>query len=738
MRHTLVFLALLSAFHPACAAAAEDTPPEAANGRPAPDDGEPPVHLYADHLDGARNKQVKASGHAELVKPGQHVTADSILYDEETRDVYAEGGVTLEQEGNLLSGPRLKLNLDSGAGKMPEPIYSFAEGNGQGEADNLDIADRQHFTMQNASYSTCDASQEDWRLTAGELQIDRDNQLGTARNAWVSWQGIPFLYTPWMDFPLNNQRKSGFLAPILGSTARGGSEVTLPFYWNIAPNYDATVSPRVMLKRGVQLGSEFRYLMPDLRGELGVDMLPNDKLTHSNRSRFTMKHQQRFTDGLNGNINFTQVSDNAYFRDLATTVAATAQVNILREGTLSYTPDENWDAMIRVQRYQTLQDPASPIVSPYHRTPQILMHSHHDVADARTDLTGEFVDFTHPNLVNGRRLVLYPRASYPLLNTPGAFITPKVGIHSTYYALGANNNTGLNGNVSRTLPIASLDSGMTFEREGNLLDHGIVQTLEPRVFYSYIPYQDQSKLPNFDSALADFNFTQMFSENRFVGNDRIGDANQVTTALTSRVLQSDTGEELFRVSLGERFNIKTPQVTLNNANVTSNGSSSDILLDVSGQVSRAWRVGSSYQYNPNQSRTERINFTTHYEPEPGKALNLSYRSTRGVLRQADVSGQWALSQRWYAVGRWNYSIMDSRLVEALAGLEYNQDCWTIRVVGHRFATATQQVSTGLFVQLELNGLMRVGSDPLPALKASIPGYTKMNQTPDNRPLFPQN
>jgi LPS-assembly protein len=540
---------------------------------------------------------------------------------------------------------------------------------------------------------------------------------------------LPILYSPWMDFPLSDQRKSGFLAPVFGGTTKGGSELTLPYYWNIAPNRDATIAPRVMTKRGVLLNNEFRYLEPRYNGELQVDVLPSDALANRSRTHIALIHSQAIAGALNGYVNLNSVSDDAYFRDLGNTVNATSQVNLLQETVLTYGAGW-WNAAARVQRYQTLQDPAAPIVAPYKRLPQLAINAWRGYAGASLAFTGEFVDFSHPTLENAQRLVLNPSVSYPLLNNTAFYLTPKAALHSTHYVMGANNVAALP-DASRTLPILSVDGGGAFERDWNLFGKDYVHTLEPRAFYVYVPYKDQSLLPNFDSAQADFSFTQMFTENRFFGSDRVGDANHITLAMTSRLLEEANGVERLKVTIGERFSYSAPRVNLVAPATSTNRS--DILLAVSGRVTNAWSLDSEFQFDPNQSHTQRYNIAARYRPETGKALNLGYRFARNALRQIDISTQWPLSGRWHTVGRWNYSLQDARILEAIAGLEYNQSCWALRLVAQRFTTGTQQANTGFFVQLELNDLVKVGSDPLNLLKQSITGYIKLNEKPASKP-----
>ena len=683
---------------------------------------EGPAVIEADSLAGKAKDQIEATGGATLRQGGQSIRADTLLFNQSTHDVDAQGAVILEQDGNTMNGPHLLFNMDKSVGTMEQPQFYLKENDARGSADALHIQDRQHYSLDNATYTTCPAGNQDWQLQMGLLEIDRDRQVGVAHNALVKFKGVPILYSPWMDFPINSQRKSGFLAPIFGGTVKGGSEITLPFYWNIVPNFDATLAPREMTKRGLMLNNEFRYLEPGYGGEVHLDVLPNDAIVNRSRARFSLNHDQALAGRLNGYVNYTRVGDNDYFRDLGDAVNATSQANLLQEGGLNYDAGW-WTAMARVQHYQTLQDPAAPIVAPYTRLPQLTLNASQNHAGANIAFAGEFVDFSHPTALNAKRLVLNPSISYPLVSQPAFYVTPKVALHSAYYAMGAN-NAGTLPNTSSTLPIFSLDSGVAFEREGNMFSNDYVQTLEPRAFYVYVPYKDQAQLPNFDSAQADFSFTQMFTENRFFGNDRVGDANYLTLALTSRLLEQDNGMEHLKMMIGERVSFSTPRVNLVTPATTSN--KSDILLALAGRVTRHWSLDSEFQFDPNQSHAQRYNIVAGYRPEIGKALNLGYRFRRNTLRQVDVSTQWPISDRWHAVGRWNYSLQDSRILETIGGLEYNQDCWMLRLVAQHFATATQQSNTGFFIQLELNDFVKVGSDPLTLLKQSVPGYTKLN------------
>ena len=684
--------------------------------------------IEADSLVGKKDGLIEATGDARLSQDGKSIQADRLLYQQDTHELEAEGSVILEQDGSVMSGTHLQFNLETSAGTMEQPQYSLKQNDARGSADMLHIQDRQHYSWDNATYTTCPAGNQDWLMRMGELELDRDRQIGVAHNAVVEFKSVPILYSPWMDFPIGSQRKSGLLAPIFGSTSKGGSEVTLPLYWNIAENYDATISPRKISKRGLMLNNELRYLAPSYGGEVHVDALPNDALVKRNRVRFSLEHNQALTSRLQGSVDYTRVADNDHFRDLADAVNTTSRVNLLQEGMLNYNADW-WTASARVQRFQTLQDIAAPITVPYERLPQLSLGVRRSLAGSNLSVDGEFVAFSHPTEVNAKRTVFSPAISYPLVNELAYYVTPKITLHSTYYSIGTNNTAAFYQDASRTVPIFSIDSGFALEKDTNMFGGNYQQTIEPRAFYVYVPYRNQDLLPNFDTAIADFSFTQMFAENRFFGSDRIGDANQITLAVTSRLLDQDSGAERLKIMMGERFSFLTPRVNLG-ATASSTGKS-DILLAAAGQVTRSFMLDSEVQYDPNQLQTQRYNIAAHYNPEPGKVLNLGYRFQRDTLRQVDFSTQWPLFRRWHGVGRWNYSFPDSRILDSSAGLEYNQDCWTLRLVVQHFATAAKQTNTSFFVQLELNDFVKVGSDPLGLLKQSVPGYTKLNDRPVN-------
>jgi LPS-assembly protein len=682
-----------------------------------------PMFIEAERIQGHHDKELECFGDVRMRKRNESLTADYLFYDQEEDEILAKGNVRLKQKNDVMAGPELKLKLEDHRGYMESPHFELAENNARGDADKLLFEGEDHYRFLNSLYTTCPIGRDDWFLDVGDLELDRTTQVGTAHHAFIKFKGVPLLYTPWMDFPLSNQRKSGFLAPSAGSTNKSGGEITLPYYWNIAANMDATFSPRLMARRGLQLMNEFRYLEPTYNGIANLEILPNDNVTHTNRSFFAVQHNQSLLPGLAGTVNLQRASDDNYFRDLSTAVAATSQTFLPREGTLTYT-QPMWNVTTRVQNYQTLQDPLAPVSPPYFRTPQIVLNAAKPNADGfDLALAGEYVHFGHPTLVNGQRLMLNPSITYPMHEVYGFFI-PKIGLHVTHYGL---NQTGtVLSDTTRTLPIFSADSGLYFERDSTLFGNTFLHTLEPRLYYVYIPYKDQNQIPIFDSGEAGLSLAQLFSENQFSGIDRINDANQLTAAVTSRLVEPKTGIERLRTTIAQRFYFKDQQVTLSTPARTR--SYSDLLLTLGGQITPAWFTDSLIQYNPEFNRMENATLSGRYQPQPGSILNLAYRYNRDTLKHLDASAQWPLSGRWYGVGRLDYSLLDRQPVEALGGLEYNAGCWMLRAVVQRLANSTVQATNSIFLQLELNGVSKIGSNPLDVLKQNISGYTKINQT----------
>jgi LPS-assembly protein len=725
-----------------------------------------PTILDADRIEGVAGKDTRAQGNAILRRGDLSIRANTLMYHEENEDVEARGNVRLQRNGDSLSGPALTYSLRDATGFFEKPDFTLAPRArpgqqavaARGQAESIEFLGENQYRIKDGFFTTCKPGDDGWLVRADELDLDFTREVGTARGGSVRFEGVPVIAAPAFDFSLNNQRKSGFLPPSIGTTGKSGPEVAVPYYVNLAPNHDLTLTPRYMEKRGLQLAEQFRYLQKHYNGEFNAEVLPQDRAADRGRSAISLVHTYNRDGYLLGGLNLNKVSDDSYFRDLATRINITSQATLPREGFLTYN-GKWWDtgsysATTRVQRFQVLQDPDNPIVVPYGRTPQFTLSAlRQDIGGFDFGSSAEFVDFSHPTQVNGKRSTFYPSLSLPLI-TPGSFLTPKVGVHYTYYSLDEIPDPVTGSNVpafpkstSRTLPIFSVDSGLVYERETSALGQAVIQTLEPRFYYVNIPFRKQNQIPLFDTAIADFNYAQIFSENMFSGGDRINDARQLTAAVTSRMLLPSSGQEVLRGTFGQRYYFKDQQVTLSTNDpplATDNPprtyNASNFLTALSGRVSQYWTLESASEYDQRDHRTERLTLAARYRPEGLKALNLSYRylsgdiTTTGPIKQIDLSAQWPLIGRWYGVGRFNYSLADSRIVEGIGGLEYGADCWTSRIIVQRFALTAGTSSSSVFLQLELNGFSRLGSNPLDALKRNIPGYQRIiAPSPDRKP-----
>ena len=693
-----------------------------------------PIFIEAESIEGQDEEKITAEGSAVLRRRGQAVFADRLTYLLSEDEIEAEGNVRLEQRGDSLQGPKLKVNIERETGYFDSPELMLQQNQSRGSAFKLFFEGPQQYRLEQANYTTCPVGNDDWYLRARDLKIDEVNNVGVARDASIVFKGATILYTPWIDFPTGNQRKSGFLPPTMGNTSNNGFEFMLPYYWNIAPNYDATLSARALSKRGALFGSEFRYLMPTSSGRDQVDLLPDDQIDND-KTRYALlfQHSQTWGNGLSGSVNYQRVSDDSYFRDLSTRIAFTSQVNLPQEGTLSYSQPW-WNATLHALGYQTLQQPAAPITPPYQPLPQLTYNAaRQNVGGFDLSLTSQYTNFNHASLINGQRLIVYPSISYPLQNSY-AYFTPKIGVNFSHYAY--SQSIIATPDTNRVLPISSIETGLIFERATSFFGQNLTQTLEPQLYYLNIPFREQSQFPVFDSAQADVNYGRIFTENVFSGGDRINNANQLTVGIRSRLL-SDNGDERLRFNLGQRLLIGQQRVSLDSTvpnSLTAGASTtpsvdttSDIIASLSGRITPKLLADSSLEYHPSSSTGQKYSVGTRYQPEPGKVINLGYRFIRDSIEQTDISAQWKLSGGWYGVGRFNYSIRDTTTLEGLLGVEYNSCCWTLRFVVHRLTTATSAVTTGVFLQLELNGLSKLGSNPLTVLRRDIPGYTKTNQ-----------
>lgn len=677
-------------------------------------------------MSGRPEREMVLECEVEVVRGNTRINADKATIRQVENEIEATGNVRIQRLGDRYTGDTLKLNLDTGAGSITHPTYRIERNNGQGKAERVDFESEDLAHVIEGTYSTCEGPDPDWYLKSESLTIDMDRDVGAASRTIVFFKGVPILGVPAMSFPLSGNRKSGVLTPLPEFGPKGLESLAIPYYFNIAPNRDLTLYPKFINQRGLQIGANGRYLESAFSGETTIEALFDDKLTGTNRYKITSNHSQILTPGLTAAWNLNKASDDEYPRDFAKSITASSQRQLVRELRTDYGA-AYWSLSARMQSYQVLQDSASildptlRVDRPYDRVPQLILHTgRYDVEGFDWAMDSELTRFSHPEKVRGSRLVINPQISYPLIR-PGYFITPRLSLHATVYDL-ENPASGAAG-FSRVLPTFSIDSGLIFERQARFLGNTMTQTLEPRLFYVNTPYRDQSLFPNFDSAEAGFNFAQIFSENRFIGADRINDANQLTAALVSRYIEPN-GSERLRLTFGQRFYFREQRVVLDATAAVRNETRSDLLLAASGHVAPGWSIESGMQYSESVHRFYNVNVGAQWQPQPRRVLNAEYRYLRDNFEQINISGQWPLSQRLYSLGRVSYSLQDRKTVDSLIGMEYNADCWAFRLVAQRFITAEKKSTTSILVQLELNGLSKLnfGANPLEVLSRNIPGF----------------
>jgi LPS-assembly protein len=719
-----------------------------------------PAFVSGERMQGQSDVQLVIEGSAQLRKGLTALRAQRLQLDEPTQTVQADGQVRVARAGHVFSGQELSLRMDTFEGFFLRPQYRFLSG-GQGQAQRFDVQGDQRMSAQAASYTTCERDNEDswkpaWQLLADRFDFDFEAESGQATNLRLRFYDLTVLAWPGsVSFPLSSRRKSGFLPPSYSVDTSSGFSLALPYYLDIAPNRDATFTPTTMSKRGVDLGAELRYLEPSDQGSLRLNVLPNDRLNQRERWSYGFEHSGRlgasnsFWAPLSYSLNLNRVSDDDYWRDFPRQSKVLTQRLLPSQVSVAWTQG-NVQASFRTLQWQTLQDPLQPIVPPYDRLPQLgLRHaSLWDTAlgGVESAFEGDFTRFSalraRTQQTNADRLFVRGQLSRPWVG-PGGYITPKVQLHLTQYSFEEDWRGARS--AGRGVPTFSLDSGLVFERQASWFDTAFVQTLEPRAFYVYTPYRQQSGLPNYDSAENSFSFATLFAENSFVGNDRIADANLVTLGLTSRVLRPDSGAEMLRLGVAQRVRFSDQNVTLDGGPPPVNAELiSDVMVGATVNASSRWGLDLITQYNPKRRQSQRLALTSRYHPGPYRVFTSAYRLQRPVTtgdsgsEQLDLGWQWPIQNvwaqpsqdlgtgrsggRWYSVGRLNYSVTDGRVVDSILGFEYDGCCWIGRAVLQRSTRGVSRANTQIMLQLELLGFSSIGNNPLGVLKSNIPRY----------------
>ncbi len=683
-----------------------------------------PVEALADSVlseDGV----VSLDGNTSITYQGRTITAENATYNPDTGEVAIDGQLSFEAEGIQLESSNAEIDLDSNRFKTGESVYEMNI-NGKratGRANAMERLEDGSFVMEGATYSTCPRLDNSWFIKANRIELYPDDGLGIAKKIVLRFKGVPFLAVPAFSFPISPDRKTGFLAPVLGRGENTGFELEVPWYWNIRPNLDATLTPRWMSKRGVQLQTELRFLNRQGKWSLNNELL-SDRQFDGGRRRFTqLRHSGQFGPFWRSSIIASQVSDRDYFQDLGNSLQVASITHLERRADVVY----DWadtTMEVRLQSFQTVDRDIPSNERPYKRLPQFTFAtkaSDHPFG-LQTTVESEAVFFERDDSITGLRIDATPKVSLPIVSSAW-FIKPSFSHRFTHYRLNNTDNTQPS-RQSRNLNTVSIDSGLFFDRV--LDDDGSVLTLEPRLYYLRVPFEDQSGIPVFDSNEFDFNIAQLFRENRFTGADRVADANQLSLALTSRLINGGDGREVLRGSIGQIVYFDDRRVSLD-SDQPDTSDTSDFVGELAAELKNDWRAKGSIQWNPDDDQTVRSSLLLSYRPNKDKIINLGHRnvSTRNSAdtEQVDFSVLWPIGNQWRLAARWNYSLEDNTSIESLLGVEYDSCCWAFRFAARRFiADDGLEHDTTLYWQLVLKGLAPLGQNYGDLLEYSILGY----------------
>lgn len=725
-----------------------------------------PLDINSDYAEIFDNEIYSYVGNVEMTRADQSSVSHKASYDTVSQALDLEGNVYYSDDELALHSQSASLDMAADQAKLREALFISPATPLRGRAKTIYRESKSLTRYKSVAYTSCRPGNQDWVVHASELKMNKVTGQGAAKNTWVEFKGTPVFYSPYMSFPIDDRRLSGFLAPSFGNTQRGGLRLEMPYYWNIAPNYDATIRPRYLSNRGALLGGEFRYLTEMSKGNVDLEYMPRDSLLNTSRYLVGFKDASQFTPHISSNLNLNKVSDKNYFIDLGNALSmSTYNSYLVSQGSLNYA---NTGVSLRgtATSYESIDQAINDAGLPYRTLPRVNLNLNHafDFMPLNTAMDTEYVYFQHSTLLNGQRAGVRPSVSFPL-QTASAFLIPKLSLQHTQYSLSNPKDSAAlaPSSMSRTIPIFSTDSGLYLEKDVNFSNRSYLHTLEPRLFYLYIPRTDQSGIPVFDTGLTDFSFNSMFLENRFSGGDRVQDANQLTAALTTRLVDTKSGREKLKLSVGQIAYFQDRKVNLPGYQESLPGyfpdtdRFSNLVTDLNFELTDHLSVSSGAQWNPHLNRVVRQNLGIHYQNEPGEIINLGYRYRKNTtypdasglrpydIVNSDVSFHWPIYNDWSAVGRWSYSLLNNNTQESFIGAEKENCCWRFRVIGRRWISGiginsdpnnpnapialnvTGIPQTGVFFQIELKGLTGIGTKLEEFFQQQIYGY----QAPKN-------
>jgi LPS-assembly protein len=693
-----------------------------------------PTILNADSSESQNNEIIKLVGNILAQRPGEKLYADEAIYNKTNNTIDASGNIRYETNALTTLSDSAHINTNTNNGQFLNNQYFVHERHARGASDKIEMLGSDLTILSKASYTTCNVSDNSWILRAGKVKLNHETGMGSATNARMSFKGVPFFYIPYIRFPISSERMTGILIPSYASSELGGNEFMLPIYLNLHPQVDATITPHNYTNRGLKWEEEFRYLIPVGQGTLSMEQL-DDEVYNKERSAYHFTHTGAIAPNWGINILSQRVSDKDYFNDFGNSLSATSQTHLERQVTVSHSQGyHNFSAL--AQGYQTIDESIPEASRPYRRLPQLLYSATPEQSGLlQYKLDSELVRFQRQNRLSGSRLNLKPSISLPFERAAG-FIKPTLSLQHTRYEIDEN-NTLSSDRLTRTVPVSSLDSGIVLERDTQIGDTAYLHTLEPRLFYLYVPYRDQSDIPIFDTGTIGFSSSQLFSDNRFSGADRVGDTEQASLSVTSRLLRSKEGTELAHITLGQIYYLNDRKVSLN-GNVLDTETKSDIIIEGEVRPLQYLSLRGDILWDTDYDLVTQRDFRLQYMSDNQHIINIAYRengnrttSPNSITREIDSSIHWLVNHQWSIIGRRYHSISDDRTMEKMAGVEYNSCCWAFRAVRRAIFTEDSTATVAPFgrlryswyLQLELKGMTSVGEHIKELMEETIVGYS---------------
>ena len=737
------------AAQPAAASAGAESAPQAA--------GVGQINIVSDQATLGVDGNATLKGNVEARQGERQIRADQIEYDSKSGSMHSDGHIDYSDPLVHVTGASGSYSTAAGA-EFRDAQFDLRQRAARGTAQELALTPAGQIQLREVMFTTCPLHDESWHIRANNIVLDTHEKIGSGRDGRVDFMGVPLMYLPWLSFPLSGERKSGFLFPSIGNTSINGVQLAVPYYWNIAPNADFTFQPILYSKAGIDLGGDLRFLTENQRGELDWNYLPYDKAYGASRSRVQLIELADLPWDWRLNVNAANVSDQQYFEDFSNGPEGASTAFLERRATFSYR-SEHWSVDAEAQQYQTIDYTLPEPDRPYARAPHLAADADYALGPngvLRYGFLSEVVNFQHAEtpeaVTTGWRADVMPFASLDLVG-PGYFVRPALAWRGTQYELDTLGPGQLKGSPSRTLPITSVDTGLFFERPNGSRDQRRL-TLEPRIMYLDVPYRAQDQLPVFDTAIPDLNPVQLFRTNRYVGADRVSDANQMSFGLTSRLLDAQSGRQFIAGTFGQTYYFEIPRVTLPGEAPLTSGRS-DFVAQLSLAAFQDWSADAGVQWDPQNQRSERSTINVQYKPAPNALINLAYRYERFTTTtelvpetingteqlvptqvqqgydQVEFSAAWPIKRSWEVYAKEVYSLRDPQQphgqeLERFIGFEYRACCWRVRLGARRYVNShdpNASQTTGVWLQLELAGLAGVGSASDSFLREEIRGYT---------------